>query len=192
MLNFSPLARNILFICIAVFIVQAMLDGPEERITRLLSLYPINSGYFKPYQLFSYMFAHGSITHIFFNMLMLAFVGPFLEMIWGQQRFLVYYLATGIGAALIYAAVEYFMDPFGGRPMLGASGAIYGLLMAFGLLMPDREIQLLIPPVRLKAKYLVFVLGGMTFLLDRGGNTAHAAHFGGAFVGFLMIKVFKF
>jgi membrane associated rhomboid family serine protease len=189
MLQFSPLVRNILIICVAIFIIQQI---TRDQATLYLELWPINSGYFRPYQLFSYMWAHGGFMHIFFNMLMLAFVGPLLEMIWGPQRLLVYYLGTGIGAALIYAGVEYFMDPFGGHPMLGASGAIYGLLMAFGLLMPDREIQLLIPPVRLKAKYLVFVLGGITFLLDRGGNTAHAAHFGGAFVGFLMIKVFKF
>ena len=189
MLQYSPVSRNILFICVAVFIVQLMVG---DHVTVLLSLYPINTPYFRPYQLFSYMFAHGGMTHIFFNMLMLAFVGPFLEMIWGPQRLLVYYIATGIGAALIYLAAEYFMNPFGGHPMLGASGAIYGLLMGFGLVAPDREIQLLIPPVRLKAKYLVFVLGGITFLLDRDGNTAHAAHFGGAFVGFLMIKVFRF
>lgn len=189
MLQFSPVSRNIIFLCVAVFIIQLIIG---DRVTILLSLYPVNTPYFRPYQLFSYMFAHGSMTHIFFNMLMLAFVGPFLEMIWGQQRLIIYYVATGIGAALIYLAAEYFLHPFAGRPMLGASGAIYGLLMGFGLVAPEREIQLMIPPVRLKAKYLVFVLGGITFLLDRDGSTAHAAHFGGAFVGFLMIKLFKF
>lgn len=189
MLQFSPVSRNLIFICVAVFIIQMI---TQERATQLLSLYPISSPYFKPYQLFSYMFAHGGFTHIFFNMMMLAFAGPMVEMIWGQQRMLIYYVATGIGAALIYLGWEYFVTSgLGGHAMLGASGAIYGLLMAFGLLMPDREIQLLIPPVRIKAKYLVFILGGITFFLG-GGNVAHAAHFGGAFVGFLMIKVFKF
>lgn len=188
MLQFSPVSRNLIFICVAVFLLQVFV-GP--RVTMLLELYPIGSPYFRPYQLFSYMFAHGDFSHIFFNMLMLAFTAPMLEMIWGQQRLLVYYIATGIGAALIYAAVEYFVHPFAGRPMIGASGAIYGLLMAFGLLMPEREVRLLIPPVSIKAKYLVFILGGITFLFG-GGNVAHAAHFGGAFVGFLMIKVFKF
>lgn len=188
MLQFSPVIRNIIFICVAVFIVQAV---TSDRATVYLSLYPVNSGFFRPYQLFSYMFAHGDFMHIFFNMLMLAFVGPLLEMIWGQQRLLVYWIATGIGAAVIYLAAEYFLDPFGGRPMIGASGAIYGLLMAFGLLLPDREVRLLIPPVAIKAKYLVFILGGITYLWG-GANVAHAAHFGGAFVGFLMIKVFRF
>jgi membrane associated rhomboid family serine protease len=188
MLSFSPVVRNIIFLCVAVFIIQTI---TSDRATVYLSLYPINSGFFRPYQLFSYMFAHGGMMHIFFNMLMLAFVGPILEMIWGQQKLLVYYVATGIGAALIYAAVEHFLHPFSGRPMIGASGAIYGLLMAFGLLMPDRQVGLLFLPVQIKAKYLVFILGGITYLWG-GANTAHAAHFGGAFVGFLMIKVFRF
>lgn len=189
MLQFTPVARNLIFINVAVFIIQAVVG---DRVTQLLSLYPINTPYFKPYQLFSYMFAHGGMTHIFFNMLMLAFVGPMMEMVWGPQRFVAYYVATGIGAALIYAAVSYFLDPYGMGIMMGASGAIYGLLMAFGLKMPDREIQLMIPPIAIKAKYLVFVLGGMTFLLDRSGTTAHSAHFGGAFVGFILVKLFRF
>jgi len=188
MLQFSPVTRNLIFICVAVFIIQIIL---KDRATELLSLYPVNTPYFKPYQLFSYMFAHGGTSHIFFNMLMLAFVGPQVEMIWGQQRFLVYYIVTGIGAAFIYLVVEYLMNPMEIHPMIGASGAIYGLLMAFGLLMPDRVISLMIPPVSIKAKYLVFILGGITFFFG-AGNTAHAAHFGGAFVGFLLIKLFRF
>lgn len=187
MLSLTPLVRNIIFVCVGVYLAQLFL-----HITPFLQLYPIRTEYFRPYQLFTYMFAHGGMTHIFFNMLTLAFLGPLLEMVWGQQRLLLYYLATGIGAGLIYAAVDYFLNPIGAAPMLGASGAIYGLLMAFGLLMPDREIQLILPPVNIKAKYLVFVVGGITFLLDDSGGVAHTAHFGGAFIGFLMIKVFKF
>jgi len=188
MLQFSPVTRNIIFICVAVFIIQVVL---KDRATQLLELYPINTPYFRPYQLFSYMFAHGGTSHIFFNMLTLAFVGPQLEMVWGQQRFVIYYVVTGIGAALIYLGVEYFMNPFEGHPMLGASGAIYGLLMAFGLTMPERVINLMIPPVSIKAKYLVFILGGISYFFG-GPGTAHAAHFGGAFVGFLLIKLFRF
>jgi len=187
MLSLTPLVRNIIFICVAVFLAQTFF-----HITGFLQLYPLRSPNFRPYQLFTYMFAHGGMTHIFFNMLTLAFMGPLLEMVWGQQKLLMYYLATGIGAALVYAGVDYFLHPFNAAPMLGASGAIYGLLMAFGLLMPDREIQLILPPISIKAKYLVFVVGGITFLLDSSGSVAHTAHFGGAFVGFLMIKVFKF
>src|SRR5882757_3520133 len=98
MLQFSPVTRNIIFICVAVFIIQLIL---KERAPDL-SLWPVNSSEFRPYQLFSYMFAHGGFSHIFFNMLMLGFVGPQLEMVWGQQKFLIFYVVTGIGAALIY------------------------------------------------------------------------------------------
>ena len=187
MLNLTPLVRNIIFVCVAVFLAQMFLNA-----TPYLQLYPLRSPYFRPYQLFTYMFAHGGMSHIFFNMLTLSFMGPMLEMTWGQQRFLLYYVATGLGAGLVYAAIDYFMNPLGGGAMLGASGAIYGLLMAFGLMAPDREIQLLLPPISIKAKYLVFVVGGITFLMDTSGAVAHTAHFGGAFVGFLMIKVFRF
>jgi membrane associated rhomboid family serine protease len=187
MLQFTPVTRNIIFICVAVFIIQMIL---RERAPDL-ALWPVNSAEFRPYQLFSYMFAHGGFSHIFFNMLMLAFAGAQLEVIWGQQKFLIFYVVTGIGAALIYLAVQYFMNPFGGNPMIGASGAIYGCLMGFGLLMPDRVITLIFPPVSIKAKYLVFILGGITYFFG-GPNTAHAAHFGGAFVGFLLIKLFRF
>jgi len=187
MFNLTPLVRNIIFVCVAVYLAQIFLN-----VTGFLQLYPLRTPYFRPYQLFTYMFAHGSTTHIFFNMLTLAFMGPMLEMIWGQQKLLLYYLATGIGAGLVYAAVDYFLNPISAAPMLGASGAIYGLLVAFGLMAPDREIQLLLPPISIKAKYLVFVVGGITWLLDSSGAVAHTAHFGGAFVGFLMIKVFRF
>lgn len=187
MLQFSPVSRNIIFICVAVFIIQYIVKSADVY----LSLWPINSGNFRPYQLFSYMWAHGNFMHLFFNMMMLAFAGPALEMVWGQQRFLLFYMISGIGAALIYAAVEYFLDPFGGHPMLGASGAIYGLLAAMGLTMPDREMNLLIPPVTIKMKYMVLVFFGISLLFG-GPNTAHTAHFGGAFVGFLLIKVFRF
>ncbi|HMJ69987.1 MAG TPA: rhomboid family intramembrane serine protease [Cyclobacteriaceae bacterium] len=190
MLSLTPLIRNIIFICVGVFLAQTFLAN--LYVTEYLQLYKIGTPYFRPYQLFTYMFAHGSMSHIFFNMLTLAFMGPALEMVWGQQRLLLYYIATGVGAGLIYVGVEYFLNPVGGGAMLGASGAIYGLLMGYGLMMPDREIQLMLPPISIKAKYLVFVVGGITYAFDRSGTVAHLAHFGGAFVGFLMIKVFKF
>ena len=189
MFNLTPLVRNLIIINVVAFLVNELRLFP---LTQYMALYELGTSLFRPYQLFTYMFAHGSFMHIFFNMLMLAFTGATLEMIWGPQRFLFYYVATGIGAALIYLGIGYFLNPNSMGSMVGASGAIYGLLMGFGLTMPDREVRLLIPPINIKAKYLVFVLGGMTYLLDRSGKTAHLAHFGGALVGFLMIKVFKF
>jgi membrane associated rhomboid family serine protease len=136
------------------------------------------------------MFAHGGFSHIFFNMLSLAFMGPILESFWGQSKFLLFYIITGIGAAVFSVAIDLIMGG-GAGSMLGASGAIYGLLMAFGMIFPNMEVQLLIPPIPIKAKYLVFLLGGLTFLMDRSGSVAHFAHLGGVVVGFIVVKAWR-
>lgn len=185
MFQTSPLIRNIIIINVVVFLATSLVPGIKE----LLMLWPVDSEYFRPYQLFAYMFAHGGFMHIFFNMLALASFGPILENYWGDKRFLIFYLTTGIGAALIYAAVNYWMG--GGGPMLGASGAIYGILMAFGMVFPNLEIMLLFPPIPLKAKYMVFVMGFMTWALDSSGSVAHTAHFGGALVAFVLISIWR-
>jgi membrane associated rhomboid family serine protease len=187
MLRFTPVVKNIIFICVGVFILQNVFS--RAGVTEYLALWPLRSDYFRPYQLFTYMFAHGGIGHLFFNMLMFSFMGTQLEMIWGFKRFLMYYLITGIGAAVVYVLVEYFLNPAGMGSMIGASGAIYGVLLAYGVLYPDVEIQLLIPPIPVKAKYLVIVLGVFTYLMDSSGRVAHLAHMGGAIVGFLVIRL---
>lgn len=190
MLNLTPAVRNLIFICVGVYLVDAIFRN--MNLAGYLALYKPSTSLFRPYQLFTYMFAHGSLTHLLFNMLTLAMTGSTLEMIWGPQRFLLYYVATGIGAALIYLAAEQFLNPGGLGYMVGASGALYGCLAAFGVLMPDREFQLLIPPVRVKAKYMVFIMGGITYMLDTSGQVAHFAHLGGALIGFILLKVLKF
>jgi membrane associated rhomboid family serine protease len=139
----------------------------------------------------TYMFVHGGIGHIFFNMLTLAFMGPMLENYWGTGRFTTFYVVTGIGAGVFNLLVASFFGVGMFDTMVGASGAIYGLLMAFGLLFPNMEIQLLIPPIPIKAKYLVFLLGGLNFMLDRSGNVAHFAHLGGAIFGFIMVTIWR-
>lgn len=93
-----------------------------------------------------------------------------------------------MGAGILYALANYFFFPTAIGSMLGASGAIYGILMAFGLLFPNLEIMLLFPPIPIKAKYMVFIMGILTYAMDRSGTVAHLAHFGGAFVAFLLIS----
>lgn len=186
MFRLTPVVRNLLIINVVVFLLQQMLD-----ITPYISLWPIGSAYFRPYQFFTYMFAHGGFGHIFFNMFALASFAPILETYWGDKKFLVFYLATGIGAAVIYAGVHYFMFPQAGGIMLGASGALYGILMAFGMVFPNLEIMLLFPPIPIKAKYMVFLIGFLTYIMDRSGSVAHLAHFGGAFVGFVIISIWR-
>lgn len=189
MFNITPLVRTLIIINIVIFLLQNF--ASQFYLTEYLSLWPLGTPYFEPYQFFSYMFAHGSFGHIFFNMLALASFAPILEQYWGEKKFLFFYLATGIGAGVIYGVVNYFFFPGQVGPMLGASGALYGILMAFGLVFPDMELMLLFPPVPIKAKYMVFVMGVITYAMDRSGTVAHLAHFGGAFVAFIIISYWK-
>jgi membrane associated rhomboid family serine protease len=201
MFNVTPLVRTIIIINVVVFLLQQFLTnlGTVEMngqvyqigLSELISLWGINTPLFKPFQFFTYMFAHGSFMHIFFNMLALASFAPILESYWGDKKFLTFFIATGIGAGVIYTVVNYFIFKETGGSMLGASGAIYGILMAFGLVFPNLEIMLLFPPIPIKAKYMVFVMGFITYALDRSGTVAHLAHFGGAFVAFFIISYWR-
>lgn len=201
MFRLTPLVRNLIIINVVVFLAQNFLRVSFERcpdelryfpgLEGIISLWPIGSCPFAPYQFFTYMFAHGGFMHIFFNMLALASFAPILESYWGDKKFLAFYIATGIGAGIIYAGFNYFFHFGPAGPMLGASGAIYGILMAFGMVFPNLEIMLLFPPIPLKAKYMVFVMGFMTYALDKSGNVAHLAHLGGAVVAFLIISYWR-
>lgn len=189
MLRLTPVVRNLIIINTAIFLLQVILPG--LHVTEYLSLWNIRTEFFKPYQLFTYMFVHSpeGFTHIFFNMLTLVFIGPILENFMGQKRFLIFYVVCGIGAGVFNVLIDLFFGAGTFGIMLGASGAIYGVLMGFGMVFPNMEIMLLIPPIPIKAKYLVFLLGGMTFLLDRSGSVAHFAHLGGVIVAFILIRI---
>lgn len=188
MFNITPLVRTLIIINVIVFLTQNLLEG--LYVTQYLSLWDFKSGLFRPYQFFTYMFAHGSFMHIFFNMLAFASFAPILESYWGEKKFLAFYIITGMGAGVIYAIFNYFFPGNGGY-MLGASGALYGILMAFGLQFPNLEIMLLFPPIPLKAKYMVFVMGFITYAMDRSGSVAHLAHFGGALVAYLVMTYWR-
>jgi membrane associated rhomboid family serine protease len=203
MFRVTPVVRNLIIINVVIFLLQQFLpsfsnciqdiDGQEVNfsigLTELLALWRMDLCPYHPYQFFTYMFAHGGFGHIFFNMLAFASFAPILETYWGEKKFLIYYIATGIGAGIIYAFANQYFGLDSGGSMLGASGALYGVLMAFGLLFPNLELTLLFPPIPIKAKYMVFVIGFITYLMDRSGSVAHLAHFGGAFVGFVIIKL---
>jgi membrane associated rhomboid family serine protease len=189
MFNLTPVVRNLIMINAIVFLLQSIFQN--MRIDDILALWGVRTVNFKPYQLFTYMFVHGGFMHIFFNMLTLVFIGPILENFWGQKRFLTFYIVCGIGAGVFNVLVDYFFGVGSFDKMVGASGAIYGVLMGFGMTFPNMEIMLLIPPIPIKAKYLVFVLGGMTFLLDRSGNVAHFTHLGGIIFAFILIRIWR-
>lgn len=192
----TPMVLRLLIINIAVFIIQNLSSfvfrpGAFEQVFALSHLGLVHE--FKIWQLFSYMFLHGSWLHLFFNMLTLWMFGGDLENLWGSKTFLKYYLYCGLGAGLFIAAMNFYTySPE--MPMLsitlGASGAIYGILLAYGMTWPNRTVLLyFIFP--LKIKYLVLVFGIIEFmgtLTSQGGGISHIGHLGGLLSGFLLMK----
>ena len=158
---------------------------------------------FKPWQPLTYMFMHSAdnFSHIFFNMFSLWMFGRTLELEMGWKRFLIYYIVCGVGAALFQmgvAQIDLAHIEIGSKawyaymsiPTVGASGAIFGLLLAFGLLHPNALISLIFPPITLKAKWFVIIYGVLELLLGVTGsmsNVAHFAHLGGMFWGWLLL-----
>lgn len=169
-----------------------------DSITGYLSMWNVRTDCFKPYQLFTYMFVHSpdGIMHILFNMLMLAFFGPILEEFWGQKRFLILYTVCGIGAGAFNIIMDFFFGLGTFSTMLGASGAVYGVMTAFGIIFPNMELRLLfLPFISFKAKYMVMVMGAIAiysgFQSTPGDNTAHLAHLGGIIVAIILIQIWR-
>jgi membrane associated rhomboid family serine protease len=194
MLRLTPVVRNLIFINLIVFVFQLVTKDAETRIiSNWLALFNIQSHEFKPYQLFTYMFCHQGFGHIFWNMLGLVFFGPILEEFWGQKRFLIFYTICGIGAGMF----SILMDVFLAHPsimMIGASGAIYGVVTAFGITFPNMELRLLFLPISFKAKYMVMVIGSFAIFdafRSRGDGVAHLAHLGGIVVAIILIQIWR-
>lgn len=190
---FPPIIKNLLIINGVIFfisiIAQNIVIGGvllDNIITRYLGLIPFNhpSWSFLPWQLITYQFLHGGFTHIFFNMLMLWMFGMEIENLMGSRKFLIFYLLAGIGGGLLQITLG-----SGGGPIIGASGAVYGVMVAFAMFFPDRMIYIyFLFPV--KAKYLIVFLMVIEFLsVGNGSFIAHLAHLGGAISGFLFIML---
>ena len=199
-----PVVKNLIVINVLMYLITAITGN---FMYENFALFYFKSPFFKPYQLVTHMFMHGGFTHILF------IFGCVLERVWGSQKFLFYYFVTGIGAALLHMGVMYLQlrgyiadfnagDMFAQSslqsilvpPTVGASGAISGLLLAYGMLFPDNIMQLIFPPVALKAKWFVIIFGALELLLGlsgRGGNVAHFAHLGGMIFGFFLILYWK-
>ncbi len=153
---------------------------------------PSSAFSFMPWQLLTYGFLHANFSHIFFNLLALLMFGAPLEYTWGTQRFITYYLVCVVGAGLTYLAWASLMDIQ--SPVLGASGGVFGLLLAYGMLFPKQRVMLLIPPIPMNARTLVIGYGVIELLsgvLGIGGNIAHFAHLGGMLFGWLMIRYWR-
>ena len=195
---FTPWVKRLIIICAAVFLIQVLLGrvGPQsERYVEVyLGLVPaLVLHYAFLWQLASYSFLHGSLGHLLVNMLTLWMFGSQEEQDWGSRKFLEFYFFCVVCAALVTVGVAYTGLPgvSPGIPTIGASGGIYGLLIAFGMLYGDREVFLFPFPFTIRAKYLVaiiiFVVIVATFQPSQGG-VANFAHLGGLLFGFLYIK----
>lgn len=227
-----PVVKNLLIINVICFIGTSLIFTKGND---LFGVYYPDSPGFHIWQIITYMFMHGGIGHIFFNMFALFMFGPVLEQVFGSKRFLNFYLITGLGALVLQFAVQAvevysIVGSFSARdifstldvagrsgrpyphvyitesdfmtllsiyvvPMVGASGAIYGLLIAFGYLFPNTPLMLIFFPAPIKAKYFIPALIAIELLLgvSRIGGTsiAHFAHIGGALFGFLLIKIWR-
>ena len=249
--NLTPIVKNLLLLNIIIALVNGFLN---IDIIGIGGLRYIHAETFRPYQFVTYMFIHAGFGHIFGNMLALFIFGPWLERTWGAQRFLVFYLVTGLGAGILWSGINYietrkiekdaeyyYVDPnpeefnqyiidhwfknndlermieqFAANPdnqqykdesvyivkeiyyskanipMVGASGAVFGILMAFGLLFPNTMLMLLIPPIPIKAKYFVLLYGlyelYATIQNAPGDNVAHFAHLGGMLFAFILVR----
>lgn len=255
MLNLTPMVRNLLLLNVAMLLLEA--TGVLGSVGRLLALYPWTSGLFYPFQHLTYMFMHAGVGHLFSNMFGLFSFGPLLEMRWGPQRFLAFWLICGLGAGVLYGGIrqyeigkmqadrnafvehptgvgysDFFRDYYpqaGGyelvanalqsepgntrlvqgavrtldeiydqannSPMVGASGALFGILLAFAYLFPNTELMLLFIPFPIKAKYFVAMYGLYELYAGvqraPGDNVAHFAHLGGMLFGFLLLKYWE-
>ena len=189
-----PVVKNLIIINVLVYMATALLPVGNE-IIRFCALWFGASpfGEFHSYQFVTYMFLHASVEHIFFNMFALWMFGRTLEYELGSKRFLIYYMVCGVGAALIQLATAYLT---GEMPiqLVGASGAVMGLLLAFDVMHPNAVIMLLIPPIPMKAKWFVVIYGVIELFLGWtgfGGNVAHFAHVGGMLWGLLLLQWWK-
>lgn len=181
-----PLTKALMLICTAVFFADNFV-----RLDLWFALWPLQSGMFLPWQVVSYGFLHGSLTHLAFNMLGLWMFGSELERLWGRTRYGWFLLASLLAAAATQLLVTWLSAS--NVPTVGASGALYGLLLAFGMLFPNRTIMLLIPPIPMKARTFVIVFGTIELVLGMAGRSgvAHFAHLGGMLGGWLMIRYWR-
>jgi membrane associated rhomboid family serine protease len=224
-LNMPVVTKNIILISVILFVATFLTENSNNiNLFDYLGLHHHLSSNFKPHQFITYIFMHGSFMHIFFNMFGVYMFGQVLEHFWGPKKFLIFYILTGLGAALTQylimhfeimdfiasrnAEISAFIDDaeyksflinqkyefINGNVIVGASGSLFGMLGAYGLMFPNQllYIYFLIP---IKAKWIVIIYGGLELILglsnQQGDNVAHFAHIGGLFVGLLIVYIWK-
>lgn len=189
MFGLPPVTKNIIIANALVYLLEVTLGNPS--LISAFMLWPLGT-HFLPWQLLTYAFLHGSVTHLLFNMFAVYMFGADMERVWGGRRYLIYYLVCAVAAALSQLLVNSITGaPY---PTLGASGAVFGLLLAFARYFPERKIILLLLPIPLPAKLFVVLYGALELVLGATGTqagVAHFAHLGGLAGGFLLMRYWK-
>jgi membrane associated rhomboid family serine protease len=229
-IQIPPVVKNLLIINIIFFAAKYLVTA--VNLDYLLGTFYIDSQFFRVWQLLTYMFMHGNLMHIVFNMFALFTFGGVIENRWGTKRFINFYLITGLGAVALQMGVQAYEvyqitgsainNPINidlgqgmanipipnltneqkdtligiyGFPMVGASGAIFGLLVAFGMLYPNAELYIMFIPVPVKAKFIIpiYIFFELSLGVAKvpGDSIAHYAHLGGALLGFILVKLWK-
>ena len=219
--NIPPVVKNLLIINVLFFVAKWIFDQQGIALEEYLAVFYFDSPFFKVWQPITYMFMHADMMHIFFNMFALYSFGGVLEAHWGGKRFINFYLITGLGSLALQWAVQAFevyqltgsainnletlsvasvtdvntLKAIYLGPMVGASGAIFGLLVAFAVLYPNIEMYIMFIPVPIKAKYIIPVYIVIELFLGvsqfAGDSVAHFAHLGGALIGYLLVKLWR-
>lgn len=250
--NLGPITKNILLLNVVMFIITLFFESKGVDLGSLLGAHYFGTPLFQPYQIVSHFFMHGGFFHIFMNMYILAMFGSFVERLWGPKRYLMFYLASALGAFFLYNGVGFFqiielkqqignqvaitdmnlmlkeyghfevnqlidfLNKYGMltesgypnatgnlmlqyysksmTPMVGASGAIFGIMAAFALLFPNTELMLIFPPIPIKAKFLIggyFIFEVYNSFNSPGDSVAHLAHVGGALVGGIIVLIWR-
>lgn len=249
--NLTPVVKVLLIINVSLLVLSYILGNTGIDLVHWLGLFYFKSEYFMPFQFITHMFMHAGLVHLLFNMYALLLFGSILERVWGGQRFLFYYLFTGLGAAALHTAVSWYqmhdfyssvqeflvhpyLDNFKALtqdfpryfnqgavndvitnwdsydkiqlrssvesalqsqmniPTVGASGAVFGLLLAFGVMFPEAPLMIIFIPIKIKAKYFVIGYGLLELITGvtqiPGDRVAHFAHLGGMIFGFILLK----
>lgn len=189
-----PVTTALIVANVAVFLLQGIAPG----VVVPLALWPLASSAsgvgasFAPWQLLTYAFLHGGLVHLAFNMFALYMFGGAIEQVFGSRRYLIYYLVCVLSAALSQLAVAALMG--GIYPTIGASGGVFGLLLAYGMYFPNNRVMLLFPPIPMPARVFVFVYAAIELYLGVTGSqagVAHFAHLGGMIGGFIMLRYWR-
>jgi membrane associated rhomboid family serine protease len=214
-LRTTPIVLNLIIINVLAFLAQKFIGGNDEpnRAADLFALHHYKSDFFKPYQIVTHMFMHGSFGHLFFNMLALFMFGNMIERAWGPKRFLIFYIICGLAAAFAQLG-NYAIDFWKVDHMVlgndlnaqyqsilqraytvGASGAIMGIFAAFAYLFPNTELMIFPIPIPIKAKFAVAIMAAIDLFggvyPTAGGNIAHFAHLGGLAMGFILLIIWN-